>query len=120
MAGGCSGYFKVSGIGAPMRSKASRWVLVGSARKSALSQAGGLQYCYQNARGENNRSIGGIRAVWMQFTAHLDALFADRGTSLDTISQPRETLYILVITQRCRGSPLRCSLWESRLRMGMH
>jgi GAF domain-containing protein len=27
----CSGYFMVSGIGAPMRSKASRWVLVGSA-----------------------------------------------------------------------------------------
>jgi hypothetical protein len=27
-----SGYFKVSGIGAPIRSKASRWWLVGSAR----------------------------------------------------------------------------------------
>ena len=26
----CSGYFKVSGIGAPRRRKASRWVLVGS------------------------------------------------------------------------------------------
>ena len=30
LAGWRSGYFKVSGIGAPMRSKASRWVLVGS------------------------------------------------------------------------------------------
>ena len=27
----CCGYFKVSGTGAPMRAKASRWVLVGSA-----------------------------------------------------------------------------------------
>ena len=30
MAGQCSGYVKVSGIGVPMRSKAWRWVLVGS------------------------------------------------------------------------------------------
>jgi hypothetical protein len=30
-AAGCSGYFKVSGMGAPMRWNASRWVLVGSA-----------------------------------------------------------------------------------------
>jgi hypothetical protein len=30
-AGWCSGYFKVSGTGAPIRSKASRWALVGSA-----------------------------------------------------------------------------------------
>ena len=30
MAGRRSGYFRVSGIGMPMRSKASRWVLVGS------------------------------------------------------------------------------------------
>ena len=27
----CSGYLRVSGMGAPMRSNASRWVLVGSA-----------------------------------------------------------------------------------------
>jgi hypothetical protein len=27
--GGCSGYFKASGMGMPMRSNASRWVLVG-------------------------------------------------------------------------------------------
>ena len=31
LAGWRSGYFKVSGIGAPMSSKACRWVLVGSA-----------------------------------------------------------------------------------------
>jgi hypothetical protein len=31
VAGWCSGYFKVSGIGAPMRSKACRWAGVGSA-----------------------------------------------------------------------------------------
>ena len=31
LAGSCSGYFMVSGIGTPMSSKASRWVLVGSA-----------------------------------------------------------------------------------------
>ena len=30
LAGWCSGYVRVSGIGAPMRSKASRWVVVGS------------------------------------------------------------------------------------------
>jgi hypothetical protein len=30
LAGLCSDYFKVSGIGAPRRSKACRWVLVGS------------------------------------------------------------------------------------------
>jgi hypothetical protein len=29
-AGCCSGYFKVSGTGTPIRSKASRWMLVGS------------------------------------------------------------------------------------------
>jgi hypothetical protein len=31
LAGFCSGYVKVSGIGTPMSSKASRWVLAGSA-----------------------------------------------------------------------------------------
>ena len=30
MAGQCSGYVKVSGIGTPIRVKASRWALVGS------------------------------------------------------------------------------------------
>jgi hypothetical protein len=30
LAGCCSGYFKVSGIGTPRSSKASRWALVGS------------------------------------------------------------------------------------------
>jgi len=35
----CSGYFKVSGMGAPMRSKASRWVLVGSASMGTAARA---------------------------------------------------------------------------------
>ena len=30
LAGWCSGYFKVSGMAAPMSSKACRWALVGS------------------------------------------------------------------------------------------
>ena len=36
MAWFCSGYFKVSGMGAPIRSKAWRWVLVGSARMGTV------------------------------------------------------------------------------------
>ena len=39
VAGFCSGYFKVSGIGAPMRSKACRWALVGSASIGAVAVA---------------------------------------------------------------------------------
>jgi len=36
-AGCCSGYFKVSGIGTPIRPKASRWVLVGSVSMSVMA-----------------------------------------------------------------------------------
>jgi len=37
-AGWCSDYFKVSGIGVPMRSKASRWALVGSASMGTVTR----------------------------------------------------------------------------------
>jgi SAM-dependent methyltransferase len=35
----CSDYFKASGIGAPIRSKASRWALVGSASRGTVVAA---------------------------------------------------------------------------------
>ena len=38
-AGWCSGYFKVSGIGTPIRSKAWRWALVGSASIGTVARA---------------------------------------------------------------------------------
>jgi hypothetical protein len=37
LAGWCSGYFKVSGIAAPRRLKASRWALVGSVSIGTVS-----------------------------------------------------------------------------------
>jgi hypothetical protein len=36
---GCSDYFKVSGIGTPIRSKASRWAVVGSASMGTVAAA---------------------------------------------------------------------------------
>jgi hypothetical protein len=41
LAGRCSGYFRVSGIGMPMRSKPSRWVLIGSVSIAVVPVPGG-------------------------------------------------------------------------------
>ena len=50
MAGRCSGYVKVSGIGVPIRSKAWRWALVGSVSigTSALAAANRFLHAWQN------------------------------------------------------------------------